>query len=545
MGHTPAPPLRLQLFGVPAMGDGGGRVRVALRRAYALLGYLALEARPVPRESLAALLWPEADADTARTRLRRLLYQVEELCGRDLLEAREGCVSLAEGALACDAVEFRRIAHRLVGGGTPGLPLADLHARAIAACEPLLDGLAFGSGAFDDWVATQRVAHQHLLARALTRIADLQRSANAPDAAGATLERLLRLDPYNEPAYVLRMAVCAEAGDAAGVEAVFARCAEALRAEFGCKPSAATEAAYLRASRQAAAPPDASAEPALPLEVRFAHGPQGTVAYALFGAGSEALVLMSGFVSHMEIACEHPGLRRAIAAWAKRFTVVVFDRRGLGLSERLDATGSVEAAARDVLTLLDAAGIERAWLFGASEGGPAAIQLAATHPRRIAGLVLFGAMARGSRAPDYPWAMRPQDYDSWMQALVDGWGGPADLATFAPGCAQDPATRAWWARMLRQAASPASLRAVLAGLRDADVRAWLPQVLQPTLVLHRRGDRAVRVGAGEHLARSIAGARFVPLDGDDHWWWVGDVDRVVREVLEFTGHAGVPAVRVR
>ena len=535
MASALASPLRLQMFGVPALTDTDGRVRLALKRGYALLAYLALAGRPLPREHLAALLWPDADEDRARTRLRRLLYQVEDLCGRDLLETREGSVSIAQGALACDAVEFRRMAQLLVGGGTPGLPLPELHAQALAACEPLLQGLSFGSDAFEDWVAAQRIEHQHLLARALTRIAELQRAAGELAEAGQTLERLLRLDPFSEPAYVLRMAICAEAGDAAGVEAQFARCADALRAEFGCKPSAATEAAYLRCSRQAAAPASASAAEPPPLDVRFAQGPQGTVAYALMGAGSEALVLMSGFVSHMEIACEHPGMRRAIAALARRFTVVVFDRRGLGLSERLDATGSVAAAARDVLTVLDAAGIERAWLLGASEGGPAAIQLAATQPRRISGLVLMGAMARGSRDDDYPWALRPQDFDRWMQALVDGWGGPAAIETFAPTEAQDPISRAWWARMLRHAATPASLRAVLRGLREADVRPLLSQVRQRTLVMHRRGDRAVRFGAGEHLARGIAGARFLPLEGDDHWWWVGDVETVVREILSFAG----------
>jgi DNA-binding SARP family transcriptional activator/pimeloyl-ACP methyl ester carboxylesterase len=537
MASNPASPLRLQVFGVPALTESAGPVRLALKRGYALLAYLALEGRPLPREHLAALLWPEADEDTARTRLRRLLYQVEDLCGRDLLETREGSASIAPGAFACDAVEFRHTAQLLVGGGTPGLPLAQLHAQALAACEPLLEGLSFGSEAFEDWVAGQRTEHQHLLARTLTRIAELQRAAGALDEAGETLERLLRLDPFCEPAYALRMAICAEAGDAAGVEAQFARCADALRAEFGCKPSAATEAAYLRCSRQAAAPSSGPHHELPPLEVRFAHGPQGTVAYALMGAGSEALVLMSGFVSHMEIACEHPGIRRALAALARRFTGVVFDRRGLGLSERLDATGSVAAAARDVLTILDAAGIERAWLFGASEGGPAAIQLAAMQPRRISGLVLFGAMARGSRDEDYPWALRPQDFDHWMQALVDGWGGPAAIETFAPTEAHDPATRAWWARMLRHAATPASLRAVLRGLREADVRPLLAQVRQPTLVMHRRGDRAVRFGAGEHLARGIAGARFLPLEGDDHWWWVGDVETVVREILAFAGAA--------
>jgi DNA-binding SARP family transcriptional activator/pimeloyl-ACP methyl ester carboxylesterase len=538
--HCPPPPtapLRFRAFGTPAIDDGAGSVRLSLKRGYALLAYLALEGRPVPREHLSALLWPEADASTGRTRLRRLLYQIEDLCGRDLLETHEGNTAIAAGALVCDAAEFREMAQLLVGGGTPCMSLAQLHELAVAACEPFLDGLSIDSEAFDDWLALRRLEHQHLLARTLTRIAEMQRNADALDSAADTAERLLRLDPFCEPAYALRMAICAQAGDAAGVEAQFARCAQALRDEFGSRPSATTEAAYLRCIARASSPAAPGSDDLPPLEVRFAHDPEGSVAYTLIGAGSEALLVMSGFVSHMEIASENPGVRRALAALAQRFTVVLFDRRGLGLSERLNAQGSVSAAARDALTVLDAAGIRKAWLLGASEGGPAAILLAARHADRISGLALFGAMACGIRRDDYPWALRPQDFDRWMQSLIDAWGGPADIETFAPSQAKDPAMRAWWARMLRHAASPASLRAVLRGLREADVRPLLSQVRQPVLVMHRTGDRAVRIGAGEHLARNIAGSRFVALPGDDHFWWVGDADAVVREIVEFTDGA--------
>ena len=509
---------------------------MSLKRAHALLAYLALEDRPVPREHAAVLLWPDAGTEVGRTRLRRLVYQVEELCGRDLLEAREGCIAIAPGSLACDAVEFRRIARPLVGGGRPAMDLARLQACAFAACEPLMDGLDFGSDTFDDWVATVRVEHRHLLARTLARIAELQKAQGEPQAAGRTLEALLRIDPFCEPAYVLGMAVAAQAGDLGGVETLFTRCADALRAEFGCKPSARTEAAYLRLRAQAAAPPEGDEGLAQDerLEIRFANGPQGTVAYSLLGCGSEAMVVMPGFVSHIELYWEHPGIRRVMRGLARHFTVVMLDRRGLGLSERLAATGTVDAAAADLLTILDAAGIERAWIFGSSEGGPAAIQLAATRPERVRGLVLYGAMAKGCRADDYPWALRAEDYDAWMRSLVQGWGGPANLDVFAPSAAGDPATRAGWARTLRQASSPASLRAVLGGFRDADVRRHLPAIRQPTLVLHRRGDRAVRFAAGEHLARNIPGARFVPLEGDDHWWCAGDPQPVLDAILAFT-----------
>jgi DNA-binding SARP family transcriptional activator/pimeloyl-ACP methyl ester carboxylesterase len=536
--HEPAEPsLRLKLLGLPSLSQRGEPVRLPVKRAYALLAFLALEARAVPRDHLAALLWPDTDGVTGRGRLRRLLYQIEDLAGHDVLETRDGGVCISAGALACDAVEFRKAARTLVASGVPGLPFAQLVQLTRRACEPLLEGLSFGGDEFDDWAHSQRLEHEHLLSRMLGRMADAQRARGDIDDAVDTLERLLRLDAYSEPAYVQRMSLAAAIRDAAGVEAAFTRCADALRAEFGSKPGPATEQAYLQLRELAARPRDAvaSAAPAHapPLDIRFASSTAGTVAYATIGRGSEAIVMMPGFVSHIEIAWEHPGIRKAIEALAERYTVVVFDRRGVGLSERLKATGTVEAAAGDVRTILDAAGIERAWLFGSSEGGPAAIQLATSSPARVSGLILFGAMARGSRADDYPWALPRNAFDIWMERLVSDWGKPANIETFAPGNQHDPAMRAWWARMLRHAASPASLRAVLTGLRDADVRHLLPQVRQRTLVMHRRGDLAVRFEAGEHLASNIDAARFIALDGSSHWWWMDDVDRVVGELTRF------------
>jgi pimeloyl-ACP methyl ester carboxylesterase len=530
--------LELNLFGVPGVVIGTHQLRLSLKRSYSLLSYLALEQRPVPREHLATLLWPGSDATVGRARLRRLIYQTEDISGRDLFEGHEGSIALSPGAVRCDAVEFRRVARAVIAGGIPGDPGADVEALALAACSALMDGLHCDSEEFDDWVRTQRIEHEHLLCRLLVRLVDQQRGQRRHEAAIDTVERLLRVDPYSEPAYVLRMEIAADVGDAGGVDAAFTACAQTLRTEFGTKPAAATERAHAESSARATAPRAQACgtgdEFGASIEVRFALGKLGAVAYATVGHGSEAMVLLPGFVSHMEIAWEHPGIRQVVGELAQRFKVVLFDRRGVGLSERLGAVSTVESAVADVLTILDAANITKAWLFGSSEGGPAAIQLAALHPSRVSGLILFGAMSRGSRAADYPWALQRDAYDVWMRNLVARWGGPADIETFAPTVSNDPWTRGWWARMLRHAASPASLKAVLAGLRDTDVRALLSDIRCPTLVLHRRGDRAVRFAAGEYLASKIPHAEFAPMDGECHWWWVDGADAVSAEILRFT-----------
>ena len=185
--------------------------------------------------------------------------------------------------------------------------------------------------------------------------------------------------------------------------------------------------------------------------------------------------------------------------------------------------------------MLDAASSRRVVLFGASEGGPACIKFAADHPDRVAGLILFASLAKGSATPDYPHALHTDQYDMWLQQLVTVWGGPAGIETFAPSLSGDAQARAWWAGLLRAASSPGAIKGVLEALRDADVRHLLGRISAPTLVLHRRGDRAVRIGAGRHLASHIAHARFVELDGSDHWVFAGDQQPVLASIKQFVG----------
>jgi pimeloyl-ACP methyl ester carboxylesterase len=188
--------------------------------------------------------------------------------------------------------------------------------------------------------------------------------------------------------------------------------------------------------------------------------------------------------------------------------------------------------------VLDAARSCKVVLFGASEGGPACIQFAADRPERVAGLILFGSLAKGSATPDYPHSLQASQYDAWLDQLVEAWGGPAGIETFAPSLQDDPRAKAWWAGLLRAASSPGAIKGVLEALRDTDVRPLLGRLSLPTLVMHRRGDRAVRMGAGRHLASHIPQARFVELDGADHWAFAGDQEPVLAAIREFVGRLG-------
>jgi len=525
------PAIELNVFGVPTLVVPGRKTRLALKRAIALLAYLAFNSGPVPRPHLAAMLWPDSAEAQGRTRLRRLIYTIEDAVGGRILSSENDCLALIAQSVEIDALRFTQFARRAVATAAfDEKALAEAQQWVVRARRPLMQGIAFGSEIFEDWLKAASIEHEHLLARLLERLIDaLGRRREFPTALDLA-EVLIALDMYREPSYVLLMQLHALQGHRAGIEATYARCAEVLRAEFGIKPGPHTENAYLRMAEDLK---QLSSNRVERPSVRFAESGLGTVAYTTLGAGDQTLVISPGFVCHIEIALEYPPVRAFVEALADRFQVILFDRRGVGLSERLRATGTPSSMAADIAAILEHAGVRRAWLFGSSEGGLGAMRLAVDHPDRVQGLCLFGSLARGSAAPDYPWALPASAYDVWLQRLVATWGGPAGIETFAPSEKDDPALRAWWARLLRHAASPGGLETILAGLRDADMRADLSRISVPTLVMHRRGDRAVRFEAGQHLARNIPGAVFQPLEGVDHFWWCGDSASVIQAILKF------------
>lgn len=265
---------------------------------------------------------------------------------------------------------------------------------------------------------------------------------------------------------------------------------------------------------------------------RYAHSGEVSIAYQVVGDGPVDLVFAPGFISHVELAWEDPLLARCHERLASFSRLVLFDKRGTGLSDPVPGAATLEERTDDLLAVMDAAGSERAAIFGISEGGSMAALFAATHPERTSSLVLYGAFPRILRAPDFPVGIDPAGLQH-LDAMIDRWGEGVGLEAWAPSVADDLRAREEWARYQRASASPGMVRSLFQLYPELDIRDILPAIRASTLVLHRAGDRVVPVGCGRYLAEHIPDARFVELQGNDHLWVAGDVDALLDEVEEF------------
>ncbi len=268
-------------------------------------------------------------------------------------------------------------------------------------------------------------------------------------------------------------------------------------------------------------------------ETKYTKSGDVHIAYQVTGDGPLDLVLVPGFVSHLEAQWEHPMSVRILERLGSFSRLIRFDKRGTGLSDRGSAIPTLEQRMEDVRAVMDAVGSKRAALFGISEGGPMSCLFAATHPERTTALILYGTFARSSWAPDHPIGRKEEEAVAARARMEQEWGTPVGIERWAPGAAQDEIFKQWWAKYLRLAASPGAAVAVAKLSAEIDVRSVLPAIRVPTLVLHRAGDRIVLIAQGRYLAEHIPGSRLVELPGNDHLPVYGDVDAIADEIQEF------------
>jgi class 3 adenylate cyclase len=279
---------------------------------------------------------------------------------------------------------------------------------------------------------------------------------------------------------------------------------------------------------------------------RYARSGDAHIAYQVFGEGDVDLVFVPGFVSNIEHYWQMPVVPQLLERMGSFARVVIFDKRGTGLSDPVTSTPPLEQRMDDMQAVMDAAGMEQAALYGISEGGPASILFAATYPERTSALVLYGAAPRFRADADAPWGAPEGVIEAVLADVPVRWGEGALLDVFAPSAAGDPGMEEVWGRFQRAGASPAMATSVMAALYEIDVRDILPHINVPTLILHRTGDRVARIGGARYMAERIPGARLVEFEGDDHVPFTGDFEPIVDEMEEFLtgGRRAKPLDRV-
>ena len=278
-------------------------------------------------------------------------------------------------------------------------------------------------------------------------------------------------------------------------------------------------------------------------ETRYVRAADGTkLAYQVIGNGPLDLVVLYDFMIPADLLWDDPGFVRVARRLGSFSRTLWCESRGTGASEgdfRQLRIG--EVADGDLIAVLDAVGSDQVALIGAGSGGPAAIHFAATHPERVSAIVLVNTHAHYVREPDYPWGLPPRALEGLIGAARETWGTGAALELLAPSRIGDDRFRAWLSRGQRLAVGPNEMAEGLRANIERDVRPLLASVRAPTLVLHREGNRFIRLGAGRYLADHIRGARFVLLPGEDHTFFIGDSDPLVDEIEEFlTGRHQAP-----
>jgi pimeloyl-ACP methyl ester carboxylesterase/DNA-binding SARP family transcriptional activator len=517
---------------------------LAGRQGRVVLASLAVAEQPVAREVLADRVWGdglprawERDLSAVVSKLRSALVRAG-LGDTDVITSDGTSYQLHLPAGA--TVDLRRAlddADRAVAAVAAG-DLDEAAVRAAASLEvasrPFLP--AEDAPWVDEVRGRLRVAHlQALEARAAAAT-----GRGEAATAEAALTRLLELEPYRESAVRDLMDLQVRAGRRAEAVQVYEQLRARLATDLGLDPAPETREVHLAALRHdrpstapTASGPDADAVP----EIRYARSGSVSVAYQVVGDGPVDLVFVPGWISNLEITWQEPHLAAFLRELAAHCRLILFDKRGTGLSDPipLEEPPPLEVRMDDVTAVMDAAGSERAVLFGFSEGGAMSLLFAASHPDRTIGLVLWGAWARQLRDEDFPYGWTVEEGRRRFVAPIRE-SGRAPASWFVPGREDDPAFQAWWARFTRHSASPGMALALLRANARMDVRHVLGSVRVPTLVLHRTDDVLVQVEQGRYISQHVPGARMVELPGRDHWPWFGEgSERILREAVAFLG----------
>lgn len=498
--------------------------RLTRRKSRELLALLAVSRGAIARAALIEMLWPEQPLGSRMVSFRQLLADLRRCLGTEAIAGRsEVSLRLPEGSWLDTAAASAALAECREALAREDWPLA--RARAGLAASLLRDEFLAGEQA--DWVLERRRDLERLGLDALEAlgIASLAQPGHEREAEVAG-RRLTERSPFRETGCTLLMRSLVAQGNTAEALLEYERLRVLLRDELGTCPSLGTSALHVWALAQASSiedePAEASegrGEQSRPVSAYARRRDGVSIAYQVLGDGPVDLVIVPGFMSHLDTWWTFPEYRHWLRRLGQFARVITLDKAGTGSSDPVDHAPTVQEWAQDVLTVLDAAQSEQAVLLGMSEAGPVTMSFAERHPDRVSGLILYAAVARVAPAPHYLWEHREEIAAGWArfsEVEVTGWGHGASVDKVAPSLAHSEAGRRAWAIFERASGSPASIATRTAALAELDACELLARVHVPTLVLHRADDGLVPVHHGRFIAAAIPGAEYVELPGRDH-----------------------------
>jgi DNA-binding SARP family transcriptional activator/pimeloyl-ACP methyl ester carboxylesterase len=523
--------MEFKLLGPLEVGDGSAPVAIAGRKQRALLARLLLDAnRTVAADRLVDDLWGESVPDSAQKMVQIYVSQLRKVLPDGLLQTRPPGYAVEVEPASIDLVRFEQL--RREGEAAHAAGNAELAARRFDEALSLWRGDALAE--FPEPFARSEAARldELRLACVEARIAaDLDRGRHAELVA--ELEPLLTRHPLREGLWAQQLLALYRAGRQSEALAAYRRFRDLLADELGLEPSPRLKELERRILGHDPTLDYRPVRASATRGVRYVRNGDVSIAYQTIGHGELDLVLVHGWVSSFQPGWEWPALARFYERLSSMGRLIMFDKRGVGLSDRVANVASLEERMDDVRAVMDAVSSERALLLGVSEGGPMAALFAATHPGRTAGLVLMGAYARRLWAPDYTIGRRTEDIWSSNVAPED-WGLPAArrfVDERAPTLAGDEDAYQWYASYLVRGASPGAVAQLSRMNAEIDVRHVLPSIHVPTLVLYR--EREYLHEAARYMGERIPAARIVELPGADHLPWEGEQDKVLDEIERF------------
>jgi DNA-binding SARP family transcriptional activator/pimeloyl-ACP methyl ester carboxylesterase len=531
--------MQFRLLGPVEAHDGDREIALGGAKPRALLTLLLLDVRRVvSTERIVDELWGEDAPESARKMVQIHVSSLRKVLPAGLLRTWPAGYSLDVEPAATDLGRFEQMAaegRSALAAGAPDAAAATLRSALALWRGPALEEFA------EPFAVRERARLESL------RLAALEDRIEADLACGghadltAELDALVVRHPERERLRGQHMLALYRAGRQTEALASYQAAWHHLDEQLGIQPSRDLRVLQERILAQdpaLAAGSPAAAPPAAPVpdrSVRYAVNGDVSLAYQVFGHGPAEIVLVTGWVLPMELFWDEPGFAAFLDRLGASARVLVWDKRGTGLSDRVwpSSLPTLEDRMGDLRAVMDAAGFTRPAIVGLSEGAHLAVLLAATHPERVRALGLYGAWARSRRSPDYPWGATREEDDKLIALVREHWGDAAYLLRYwAPESQHDAALRSWWARALRLGATPTAAVIWLRMLEELDLRAVLPSIRVPTVVVHRRGDIVIPVGNGRYLGEAIAGARYVELPGSDHLWWLGDRDAILDPMID-------------